>query len=193
MKKSVLFIVLSMLIYPVLAQSTFDLGIKGGANFSKISLDLADYNSSTVLKSHIGAFARVGGERVFIQPEVYFSRKGGDVKSRTLSTVTSFDFSTVDVPVLLGVKIIKGSTFNVHALAGPVFSQITKSDVKDHGIFNKDFYSNHYFGFQYGLGVDVLFLTFDARMENAFDEFYSQQGKDGKNATFMLSLGLKIF
>jgi len=42
------------------------------------------------------------------------------------------------------------------------------------------------------LGIDVLFLTFDARMENAINEFYSQSGKDGKNSTFMLSVGFKF-
>lgn len=174
------------------AQMVFDLGIKGGANFSKISFDIEDYSSESVVKTHFGAFARIGWDRIFIQPEVYFSGKGGDLNSSVLSNVTKFDFKTVDFPALLGVTIIKSKAFGLHAVAGPVFSKITKTDVSNDGIFDTEFYKNHYFGIQYGVGVDVLFLTFDARMENAFNEFYSQSGNDGKNSTFMLSLGFKF-
>ena len=174
------------------SQPFFDLGIKGGANFSKISLDFDDYTSESVVKTHFGAFARIGWDRIFIQPEIYFSGKGGDLNSSVISNVTKFNFKTVDVPALLGVKIIKSKVFGLHAVAGPVFSKITKSDVSNDEIFDAEFYKSHYFGIQYGLGIDVLFLTFDARMENAINEFYSQSGKDGKNSTFMLSVGFKF-
>lgn len=178
----------------VKAQPTFDLGLKGGANFSKLSFNLEDYNSEAVVKTHFGAFARIGWNRVFIQPEVYFSGKGGDLKSGINSLVTSFDYSTVDVPVLLGINIIKGKVFNLHAVGGPVFSGITASSVKDGNMFDNSFYRNHYFGVQYGVGIDVLFLTFDARMENGLNEFYtSQMSSDMKNNTFMLSVGFKLF
>lgn len=174
------------------AQAVFDLGIKGGANFSKISLDVSDYNSESVVKTHFGAFGRIGWDRIFIQPEVYFSGKGGDITSSALTAVTSFNYKTVDVPVLLGLKITKSKLFGLHVVGGPVFSKITKTDVSNDEVFHSDFYKNHYFGIQYGLGVDVLFLTFDARMENALNDFYSQSGNGGKNSTFMLSLGFKF-
>ncbi len=192
MKKSLFALFLLFISISLIAQPVFDLGIKGGANFSKISLDLEDYSSESVVKMHFGAFARIGWERIFIQPEVYFSGKGGDINSGVLSTVTSFDFKTVDIPALLGLKIIKSKAISLHAVAGPVFSKITKSDISNSDFFDEDFYKKHYFGIQYGLGVDVLFLTFDARMENAFNEFYTQSGNGGKNSTFMLSLGFKF-
>ncbi|MEZ5106946.1 MAG: outer membrane beta-barrel protein [Draconibacterium sp.] len=192
MKKSILLVIVILSSVSLFAQPFFDLGIKGGANFSKISLNLDDYSSESVVKTHFGAFSRIGWDRIFIQPEVYFSGKGGDLKSSALSTITSFDYKTVDVPVLLGLRIIKGKAIDIHAVGGPVFSKITKTDVKGDAVFNEDFYKNHYFGIQYGLGIDVLFLTFDARMENAFDEFYSQSGSGGKNSTFMLSVGFKF-
>lgn len=173
------------------AQPTFDLGFKAGSNFSKISFDLEDYSSNTALKTHFGAFARLGWDRVFVQPEIYFSGKGGELKSAT-DVATSFDYSTVDVPVLLGVKIIKGKAFDLHVVGGPVFSGITKKSVEDKDVFEKDFYEKHYFGFQYGIGVDVLFLTLDARMEHGLNQFYNQLSSDMKNNTFMLSVGFKF-
>ncbi len=193
-KRIVLIVIVSLFSVTLIAQPTFNLGLKGGANFSKISFNAEDYSSETAVKTHFGAFARIGWNRVFIQPEVYFSGKGGDLKSGVTSLVSSFDYSTVDVPVLLGVKVIKGNVFNVHLVGGPVFSGITKKSVKDGNVFDKSFYENHYFGVQYGVGIDVLFLTFDARMENGLNDFYkSQLSSDMKNNTFMLSVGFKFF
>lgn len=57
---------------------------------------------------------------------------------------------------------------------------------------DKSFYEDNYFGIQYGVGVDVLFLTFDARMENGMGEFYTNPTVAGKNKTFMLSVGIKF-
>ena len=175
------------------SQPTFDLGLKAGANFSKISLNLEDYSSEAALKTHLGAFCRLGWDRVFLQPEIYYSGKGGNLKSSITSLISSFDYSTVDVPVLLGIKIVKGKAFGLNAVGGPVFSGIATKKIDDGSLFNEDFYEKHYFGIQYGLSVDVLFLTFDARMENGLNRFYkSQVSSDMKSNTFMLSVGFKF-
>lgn len=176
----------------VQAQVKFDLGIKGGVNFSKISLDAEDYSAESVTKSHFGAFGRLGWDRVFIQPEFYFSGKGGDVTSDIMSTMTSFDYSTIDIPVLLGGRIIKGKLLDLHVVAGPVFNKIVTKDLEASDAFDPSFYENQYFGIQYGVGIDVLFLTLDARMENGLGNFYSHSEGSGKNQTFMVSLGFKI-
>jgi hypothetical protein len=192
MKKLMSCIILLVLSVSLFAQVKFDLGIKAGVNFSKISLDANDYSAESVTKSHFGAFARVGWSRIFIQPEFYFSGKGGDVTSDVMSTMTSFDYKTMDIPVLIGFRVIKGKAIDLHIVAGPVFSNISSEEVIGGNFVNKSFYENNYFGIQYGLGFDVLFLSFDARMENGLGEFYSQEGVNGTNQTFMLSVGFKI-
>ena len=194
MKK--LFVSLLFVIFTgaVFAQPVFDLGLKGGVNFSKMCFDLDDYTSESIIKSHMGAFARIGWNRVFIQPEVYFSGKGGDVTDNILNTISSFDYKSVDVPVLFGVKMIKGKVFSLYGVAGPVFSGITSEDISGNkNTFDKNFYEPHYFSMQYGLGVDVLFMTLDARFEQGLDDFYSHSGLNASNRTFMVSLGFKIF
>lgn len=177
----------------VFAQPVFDLGLKGGVNFSKMYLDLEDYSSESITKSHMGAFARIGWNRVFIQPEVYFSGKGGDVTSSIFSTISSFDYKSVDVPVLLGIKLIKGKVFSLHGVAGPVFSGITTEDISGDNTLNKSFYESHYFGLQYGLGADVLFMSLDARFEQGLGDMYQQPSFNASNRTFMVSLGFRIF
>jgi hypothetical protein len=188
---SMFFVVLTVSLF---AQLKFDLGIKGGVNFSKISFDADDYSAESVTKSHFGAFTRVGWSRIFIQPELYFSGKGGDVTSDIKSTFTSFDYKTFDIPVLLGFRVIKGKPFDLHVVAGPVFSSISSEEINGENLLNEMFYEDNYFGIQYGLGIDVLFLTFDARMENGIGNTYSDPSvaSGGKSQTFMLSVGFKF-
>ena len=192
MKKLLLSAFLMALTVSLFAQVNFDLGIKGGVNFSKISFDAEDYSAESVTKTHLGAFGRIGWDRIFIQPEVYFSGKGGSVEHGLLTTVASFDFKTVDIPLLLGVRAIKGKIFDLQVVAGPVFSNITSNDITLDDVFDSSFYNNHYLGIQYGIGIDVLFMTLHARMENGLGEFYSQPDYAGKNQTFMISLGFKF-
>jgi hypothetical protein len=192
MKKLLLSILFLVITVSLFAQVKFDLGIKGGVNFSKVSLDLDDYSAESVTKSHFGAFGRIGWDRIFIQPEFYFSGKGGDVTSDVMSTVTSFDYTSMDIPVLLGFRVIKGKAFDLHVVGGPVFSSISSEEIKGSNLLNKSFYEDNYFGIQYGVGIDVLFLTFDARMENGLGDLYSDPLVAGKNKTFMLSVGFKF-
>ncbi len=191
MKKLLLSLVYLVIFFPLSAQVKFDLGVKGGVNFSKVSFDKEDYSAESVTKTHFGAFGRIGWNRVFLQPEVYFSGRGVDVNSAA-NTVSSLDFKTVDVPLLLGVSLIKGKVVDFHVVGGPVFSGITSKEVSGSTFADESFYNNHYFGIQYGLGVDVLFFTLDARMENGLGECYSDPTVAGKNQAFMISLGFKF-
>jgi len=176
----------------LVAQPKFDLGIKGGVNFSKLSLDAEDYNPEAITKTHFGIFTRVGWSRIFIQPELYYSGKGGDVASDITGTLTSFDFTTFDVPLLLGVSIVKSGALDIHLLAGPVFSNITNTDVSNGDIYNESFYTDRYMSIQYGLGIDVWFINVSARMENGLGSVYEQNSNEVKNNAFMLSVGFKI-
>ncbi len=192
MKKILLAVCLLLLTATLMAQPTFDLGLKAGVNFSKVSFDIDDYSAESITKSHVGAFSRIGFGRIFVQPEIYFTGKGGDLTSNVLTTATSFNFKSVDIPVLLGLKIIKSKTVGLHIVAGPVFSNITSKEVTGVEDIDESFYKNHYTGIQYGIGADILFLTVDARMENGLSNFYTLPSASGKNNTFMLSLGFKI-
>ena len=191
MKKLILSIIYVLVVVSLSAQVNYDLGIKGGVNFSKLSFDQEDYSAESVTKTHFGAFGRIGWDRVFIQPEVYFSGKGVDVNS-TANTVSSLDFKTIDIPMLLGIRLIKGELVDFHVVGGPVFSSITSKEISGSTFVNKSFYKDHYFGIQYGLGIDILFFTLDARMENGLGNCYSDPTIAGKNQSFMVSLGFKF-
>lgn len=191
--KKIIFPFLFLFIGTILsAQPVFNLGLKAGINNSKICFNVNDYTSESILKAHFGAFARVGCGRIFVQPEVYFSAKGGDLNNNAFSTITAFDYNTVDIPTLLGISIIKGEAFDFHVVAGPVFSFITKSRINGSEVFTKEYFGDNYMGFQYGVGIDFWCFTLDARMEHGNNNLYYHPSLEGKNGTFMLSVGFKI-
>lgn len=177
------------------AQPTFTLGIKAGLNNSKVLFDKDGYNEESILKYHVGAFSRLGFKKLFIQPEAYFSAKGGDLDGSIPGAVTRFDFSALDIPVLLGLKIVDGERANIRLLAGPVFGLFTSREIDNEEIFDPEFYKDNYFAFQYGIGIDLLSFTFDLRMENTASDIYHQPSFDlnANNNTLMFSVGYKFF
>jgi len=194
--KKLLFITAILLISHItFSQPLFNLGLKAGLNNSKITLNLNEYNSESILRMHIGAFARLGWGRVYVQPEAYFSSKGGEISSSLFETATQFDFNNVDVPLLLGVKIIQGASANVRLMAGPVFSFVTTSDTEPESYFDPQYYKDNYYGFQYGLGIDISKFFLDVRMEHGSSDLYYHPNLDlnGKNQTFMVTAGFRIF
>lgn len=189
MKKLTILFFLTAFTLTVHAQD-LDAGIKIGLNTSKISTKMTDYTPQTVNNYQFGAFARVNLSRFYLQPEVYYNSRGGEyIDKLTPAVVNSFDLNTVDVPALLGVKIINQEALNLRIMAGPVFSFLTSKSVK--GQFDRNSIENSFFGWQYGAGVDFLFLTFDVRKESYGKNF--APNFNTKNGTFVISLGVKLF
>ncbi len=193
MKKLAFLSTLILFTVSLAAQPILDAGIKAGIHNSKVTANYHEFTSESILKSHVGAFARVGFGRVYVQPEVYFSAKGGNLTSDIEETVTRFNFNNIDVPFLLGVKVIKGDMANVRIMAGPVFSFITSKEVEDHNVYTTQYFKDHYFGYQYGIGVDVWKFFLDARMEHGSNNIYEHDNLRSRNETFMVTLGFKIF
>ncbi len=187
MKKLTVLILLAIIAFTSNAQDVFDFGPKIGINTTKISANVADYNQETINKFQFGAFARINFGPIYVQPEAYFNSKGY-IDAINLSTKDKFDLKTIDVPALIGFKIINQKSLNVRVMAGPVFSFLTDKSGKSQ--LTQDNIKNSRFGWQYGAGVDFLFLTLDARMESYSKNF---DPKYDTNGTFVISLGMKLF
>ena len=196
MKKITVLVLLAIVVLTGKAQDFFDLGPKVGMNTSKISTHMENYTPETINSYQFGAFARINLGKLYIQPEAYSNSKKGKVihvSDLGISTINSFNLKTVDVPVLLGLKIIDQKALNLRVLAGPTFSFVTDESVK--GQFTEDNLENSFFGWQYGVGVDFLFLSLDVRKESLSNNLYRAPNFDfdTKNGTFIISLGLKLF
>ena len=170
----------------------FTIGPKVGATFSKFNSDKAQLNEELKSSFHFGAFARFG-ESLYFQPELNIMSRGG--KFQEVDQNGTIKVTSLDVPLLLGVRVLNMKIFNARVMAGPVASMAVNKKVTmdelDLG-FKKDDLKNLYWGLQFGAGVDVLIFTLDLRYELGLNNLSKLDGFDLKNNMFTLALGVKL-
>ena len=203
--KKILIIVISLFIVSTgFAQiKGFTLGPKIGVNFSKISDNVDGLKESMKPGFEIGAFVRIG-QKLYIQPEAMFKTKGGkfDVDGTNASDVSyKVKLQTVDVPLMVGVRLLNLKVVNVRLMLGPVASFVLNKDIdsddNSNTVFDKSDFKDMNWGFQGGAGIDVLFLTLDLRYELGLNNMYdgkdiSGKSIDFKNNLWTATLGFKI-
>jgi hypothetical protein len=196
---------LSFIFISSLAFSQLGLGIKGAFTMSQLSTDIDDYTKAAKAGYQFGAFVRIG-DKLHLQPEAYFTAKSGELENGGGNVKQSFTFNTIDVPVLLGYKILDPPTFNIRLQAGPVASfvasksiSITNNGIEKDATELEDSFKNVNWGLQMGAGVDFLFLTVDIRYElglsNMYDNPSNALAEDPDkyhNNVFFISVGWKI-
>lgn len=186
----------------------FNFGLKVGYNASKLHTSLDSIKSSFNSGFHFGAFFRFGiGKKVYIQPEAYYTMQGGIFQNNVSNTVNNWKqnvtVGTLDVPVLVGFKLINLKIINWRIMAGPMVSFVVNSKIKDVSLVgpieNSDISKLNWYA-QVGTGVDVFFLTLDVRYQVGLNQMIkSAQGTTGLpyslNATnnmWVVSLGFKL-
>ena len=113
----------SLLTVQVIAQSTFQMGIKTGLNFSNVYGDdirLAVRKTGFV----IGGFVSFNiNEMVSIQPEILFTQKGYDVtRDDFLTAKDNARINYLEIPVLLNVALVRGETVGFEVFTGPAIA-----------------------------------------------------------------------
>ena len=178
MKKTVLTITLATIVLSTYAQLpfTFDLGLKAGINSSQISTGSATINNVSYTnftspgKSgfDFGAFARLGGKRLYLQPEILYCQQNGQSSNALITQ--NLNIKTIEVPVLLGFKLINLKVASLRAFTGPAMAFVMNSsnvDLVAGNIQNFDpkNLKNNIWNWQLGAGIDILKVTFDVRYE----------------------------
>jgi len=196
MKKSLIVIIIALFGTTAMAQiPNFSIGPKAGATFSKITSDQDQITEEMKSSLHFGAFVRLGN-KIYVQPEVLFMNRKGEFSAGNIAgSSRSIHLKTIDIPVLVGGKIIGSEVFNLRVMAGPVASLALNKDVTsenwDNAITEDDIRGANW-GLQLGAGIDVLMLTFDLRYEYGISNFSKEAGLTLKNNMFVVSLGWKI-
>lgn len=178
-------------------------GLKIGANFSELNTlevktprltgpggvpvvsggqivyDFFQDNNSRTTGLVGGAFVRIG-RKFFVQPEVLVSAKGGsfDLAKTGLATQKiDVKFTTVDVPLLVGVKLGP-----LRLNAGPMASLTVSENQSLKDALNQyssqsidETFKQAVFGYQAGVGVTVLSINLDVRYEGNLSDL-SQVG-----------------
>lgn len=160
MKKVIVLIALFVGIINVSAQLKF--GAKAGVNYNNfgdakaVGQDILDTKADGKSGYHVGVWAKaqVPVLGVYIRPEFVYT------KLKTNYGDESLEISKIDVPVLIGAKLIGP----VHAFIGPAFQFVVGSDysVNDLKELKTDDFS---LGIQIGAGVELGKLGIDVRWE----------------------------
>ncbi len=181
-------------------QVSVNFGPKVGINYSRLSFSGADrkINNRYATGYQGGAFLRINMKRFYLQPEALFNEKGSrvsfdtDPSNQTGNRISGkVKLQSLDVPLLLGLKVIDSRIFNLRIAAGPMYSRQLRdqSAVLNNLSPDASFRGNQY-GYQAGLGLDLANLTFDARYEGGFQRITSELG--GRPGSFTFSVGFKL-
>lgn len=196
MKKILSVLIIAMVGLTATAQIPgFTIGPKVGANFSNFSAEQEQINSEIRSSLSFGAFARFGN-KLYVQPELMFMNRKGEISSADImGSNSSIHLKTVDIPVLLGARILDAKLFNVRIMGGPVASVVVNKDINNDNwdsAIRKDDIRNANWGLQVGAGADVLMFTIDLRYEFGMSDFTKGEGLTLKNNMFVIGLGWKI-
>lgn len=202
MKKFSLLLIFTLTATLIFGQIKF--GPKIGFNASKLNSSLDSVKSQFKSGFQFGAFVRIGG-RVYLQPELYYTSEGSVMERDSLgkSWKQNIRFGSLDIPVLVGFKIINAEIVNLRILAGPVISFMVNKKVSNEnpvaGPLEKSDIGNTNWYIQAGAGVDVWMFTLDIRYQVGLNKIIKDITYDGTNLNFntsnnvwVVSLGFKI-
>jgi hypothetical protein len=182
----------------------FSIGPKIGYNTSKLTTDISEIDSEMKNSFNFGVFVRLG-RKIYVQPEVNWLTRGGVFKKPEIGDIKpinqEIEMNTIEIPVLLGFRLINLGVGNVRVMAGPSASIITDKTISTS---DPDNFTNPIedadledliWGFNVGAGIDVMMFTLDVRYQLGLTEVITT-AKDfnfnSKSNVFAVSLGWKI-
>ena len=209
-----LIVILFVVLLSVPAFSQFKFGLKAGVSTTSLSMPTiktitsggntytVDALTAAKYGFHGGAFVRLTFFGIYIQPELLFSTRSNEYtvqnvtnQNAPVSYVAKQSFNKLDIPVMLGLKL---GPLRINA--GPTGSLLINSPK---AIITNPDYKNNYnkmtFGYQAGLGFDLLnFLTFDLRYEGSLKKYQNQiqnltgtkYNLDDRPNAFLFSVGI---
>lgn len=182
----------------------FSLGIRGGVNLSQLKTDNTQSIGVNLQQSldtktgYVGGiYARIGS-KLFVQPELIFSAKGGSVnilKNGTSQTV-AIEYTNFDVPLLVGFKIGP-----LRLNAGPMASFTVSNNGLDEALKSVssnlgESFKKASYGYQAGGGLDIGALSVDLRYEGSLSEISALRSSNinfsQKGNLWQLTLGLRL-
>ncbi len=176
----------------------FAFGPRAGFSQTKLSLKKGNFiPGDAEVGFHVGAFARFGAAGLYVQPELLYTQTSGtfsfDGPSAGGNASYAADFNRLDIPVMVGFKILKILRVQV----GPIASFNLNTEVKDviDTVQDIDF-AKSTIGYQAGLGVDIGNLYLDAKYEGGLSSITDQIGQfetDQRVNQWVFSLGFKLF
>jgi hypothetical protein len=189
---SAMFIFFSVTAFSQLLPS-FQFGVKGGANLSKLSTDNT-FSSDNRAGYYAGVWARIGAAGIHFQPELYLSGKNSTLVN-TAGIENKVKFTSLDVPLLIGTKI-GAAGVGLRLNTGPVVSFILDKEQSFGDAAGSAFQGNfkdQAVAWQFGAGLDIGSIGVDLRYETGLSKIGKEGYNDTKLSLFTLGLALKLF
>lgn len=215
MKRLTVFTLVLLLILPATAQ--FNLGIRAGYNSSLSVNNISSvfdgtYNLSSVQNElwnnfQAGVFARVFMKKLYFEPALMYSLEKKELNFKDVATGnitfdSIADIKTIDIPLILGLKLLDLKLANLRVFAGPKLrfnAGSTPTITNEDGQFDMQNLTAQVkkanLGLEIGAGVDVLMFALDFRY-NLIGNMYETKIENVKfdpASTFQITLGWKLF
>lgn len=164
MKRTFLALAFALMSAATFAQTEQGFGIKGGLNYAGNgdyfdSAENAAKDPDKNIGYHLGIFGKIGDD-IYLRPELVYTKISSDYDGDT------FDMAKLDLPVLLGVKVIGP----LQVFGGPAFQYILDTDFDGSGITINDVENDFTVGLNLGAGVSFGKFGVDLRYERGFSD-----------------------
>jgi len=201
MKKTLLLLITLLFVTEFLF-GQFTLGVRAGYNANKLTTDLSSIKSQFSNGFHVGVFSRVG-KRVYFAPELIYTFSGGKFSNEGAPQDSTWNqkvtVGTLDIPLLLGFKIINSMLLKWRVELGPVASFVVNKKITNANDFigpikNADINTANWL-IMVGTGIDILFFTLDIRYQYAFNSLIQNipnYSFNTHNNFVIVSLGFKF-
>jgi hypothetical protein len=195
MKNLLPFLIFQFLFFSLQAQE-FSIGPKLGISQGNVSVNGEGFVSGDEkFGYHLGAFVRMGGHSIFLQPEFLFTQTGGTIiqKSDALDDVFDASFNRIDIPVMFGFKMLRF----LRLQAGPIASILLDYKIVDafQNTANVD-YSSSTLGYQTGIGFDIGNFILDFKYESSLSKISKSVAgfeTDQRQNQLIFSAGFRLF
>ena len=176
----------------------------GGFNSSKT---ITDFNTREVflsearLNHNFGAGFRFEFAKNFlIQPEIYFTRKGGLADTFRPTATDTFghevNMQSLDLPIMIGFRFFHSEGFCFRLYGGPVLSYLKdqRVDVSKNGNSIPWTQRTRAYSVQVGAGLDITRrFTFDVRYEYGLSPMLKFSNYKTNHRILYFTVGLKLF
>jgi hypothetical protein len=162
MKKTLLLVALVGMTTAAMGQRGPGFGIKAGLNYNGNgdyieAVDIAAQDPDRNVGYHIGVYGKLGNQ-IYLRPEIIYTKTKSDYSGN------DFDMSKLDIPVLVGTKVIGP----LHVFGGPAFQYILNTEFDGISIDNVE--NDFTVGLHFGVGVNLGGIGVDLRYERGFSE-----------------------
>ncbi|MDR1273192.1 MAG: porin family protein [Odoribacteraceae bacterium] len=173
-------------------QKSFELGVHGGWSYNKMYA--TNYHTRTHWGYAAGLFGRVNFVKgIYLEPAIDYTHK--EVVIERSINDTKLRISSLDVPILLGVKFLDFPLAKVRAFAGPIASLLFKPIEYGDNITNMEnppliTSDKTMFYVRAGVGVDIWRATLDISYDLGLKKFGQTISRP---QTTNITVGFKIF